>query len=65
MGDLGITINDLGACPACTFNNPMIFQREKSQKWWVSCGHRRCEHTTKEHIELLDAADEWGLKASE
>lgn len=65
MGELGITITDLGQCPDCGFNNPMIFQNEKSEKWWVACGYRKCEHRTKDHKELLDAADEWGLRPSD
>lgn len=65
MGELGIGITDLAACPSCGFVNPMIFQNEKDEKWWVACGHRQCEHRTKHHAELLDAADAWGLRSAE
>ena len=62
MGELGIGVTDLTGCVECGFHNPLIFQIEKNDKWWIACGHRRCEHKTKEHVELLDACDEWGLK---
>lgn len=63
MGELGITINDLGPCPECAGNHTMIFQDRKNEKWYVACGyHTKCGHRTKSHKELLDAADEWGLK---
>jgi hypothetical protein len=65
MGELGITIMDLGACPICGYHNPMIFQNEKNEKFWIACGHRRCEFKTKENKELLEPADEWGLAESE
>ena len=64
MGELGITITDLGRCPSCGMHNPMIFEDEK-RGWFVSCGYRRCGHKTKNHKELLDAADEWGLQSAD
>jgi ssDNA-binding Zn-finger/Zn-ribbon topoisomerase 1 len=65
MGELGITISDLDACPDCGHYNGMIFQNEKNEKYWIACGYRKCEHKTKESKELLDVADEWGLRESE
>ena len=65
MGELEIGVTDLAACPTCGMLNALIFQVEKNDKWWVACGYRKCEHKTKAHTELLDACDEWGLKASE
>jgi hypothetical protein len=62
MGELGIGVTDLTGCTECGFHNQLIFQIEKNDKWWIACGYRRCEHKTKEHSELLDACDEWGLK---
>ena len=60
MGELGITITDLGQCKECGFTVPMMFEEEKTG-WFIACGHRKCEHKTEHHIELLDAADAWGL----
>ena len=60
MGELGITINDLGECTECARRVPMIFHDEK-QGYNIACGYRKCEHKTKHHDEILDAADEWGL----
>ena len=65
MGELEIGITDLAECKECGVYNALIFQVEKSNKWWVACGYLKCEHKTKEHKELLDACDEWGLKASD
>jgi hypothetical protein len=62
MGELSITITDLSHCVECERNNAMIFQNEKNEKWWIACGYRKCEHRTKEYVELLDACSEWGLK---
>jgi hypothetical protein len=64
MGELGITIDDLDVCPDCGHNNSMMFQGKKD-KWYIACGYRKCGHKTKLHKELLDACDEWGLRASE
>jgi hypothetical protein len=64
-GELGITISDLDSCHECGMNNPMIFQNEKNNKYFIACGYRKCEHRTREYKEDLDAADKWGLKASE
>lgn len=61
MGELEITICDLGICQSCGHDQAMIFKTSK-EKWWVACGFGKCEHKTKEHVELLDAASEWGLK---
>ena len=60
----GVTITDLAPCPECGGGQQLIFQSAK-EKWWVSCGYNKCGHKTKEHVELLDAADEWGLKEME
>lgn len=62
MGELEITITDLAPCSDCGYSNSMIFQNEKNDKLWIACGYRKCEHKTKEYNEMLDAADEWGLK---
>lgn len=64
MGELEIGVTDLAECKDCGFSNSLIFQNEKNEKWWVACGYRKCEHRTKEHVELLDAADAWGLRAA-
>jgi hypothetical protein len=61
MGELGIGITDLGECDNCGHILPFIFQTVKG-KWWVACAVPKCEHKTKEHKELLDAADAWGLR---
>lgn len=66
MGELNITINDLGAC-TCGRRVPMIFEVQEKKKvkggWFISCA--ACGHKTETHVELLDAADEWGLKESD
>jgi hypothetical protein len=63
MGELNITITDLDHCTVCGATVPMIFEEKKG--WWVSCGFRKCTHRTKVHKELLDAADQWGLKSED
>lgn len=65
MGELAITITDLHHCPECSHHNPMMFQNEKDEKWWIACGYRDCEYKTKDYTELLDACAEWGLKPDE
>jgi hypothetical protein len=60
MGELGITITDLGACPRCDQQTPMIFEDAKSG-WYITCWNGQCQKKTKHHAELLDAADEWGI----
>jgi hypothetical protein len=38
-------------------------QNPKNDKWFVACGKKIfCGTETKHQKELLDAADEWGLK---
>ena len=62
MGELNIGVTDLDACPKCGSHASMIFQTKKD-KWYVACGRaHQCGYKTKERKELLDAADEWGLK---
>lgn len=61
MGELGISITDLAPCPNCKHQIPMIFQDEK-RGWNVVCSYHGCGHKTKYHLDLLDAADQWGLK---
>jgi hypothetical protein len=65
MGELNIGITDLAPCTDCGYNNPLIFQVEKDETWWIACGYRRCEHKTEHYAELLDAADAWGLRSAE
>ena len=62
MGELGISVVNLGPCSICGCNQPLIFQEEKSEKWFVSCGKKvQCGNETKKHKELLEAASEWGI----
>lgn len=62
MGELNISVTDLGPCKSCGSHTPLIFV-DKKEQWYVSCGRKiQCGTETKHHAELLDAADEWGLK---
>ena len=61
MGELGITIRDLTPCSKCGHSIPLIFENEKTG-WYITCAYPVCGHATKTHTELLEAADEWGLK---
>lgn len=60
MGELGIGITDLDVCPECGHTTAMIFENEKTG-WYVACWNNTCCHKTDHHLELLDAASEWGL----
>jgi len=68
MGELGISVTDLAQCTGCGGWHSMIFQTEEDKKgvskWWIACGHSKCNRKTKHHVELLDAASEWGLRAN-
>lgn len=65
MGELNISVTDLGECSDCGHHNQMIFQTPDGTAWYIACGYRTCEHKTEEHEELLDACSAWGLKAAE
>lgn len=64
MGELGIGIDDLVGCSVCGSVQVQIFAVKKG--WFVCCAKtHKCKNKTKVHAELLDAADEWGLKPSD
>jgi hypothetical protein len=60
MSELNDVMQMLGECKECGHVIPMMFDDEK-RGWNIACGYRQCQHKTKHHKELIQAADEWGF----